>query len=130
MQINSVFQLLQPPAIKFREKYLKMAETQLQAKLSELFENPNVALVVIANTKERSIVFKESAAGLSGPPQTIVDAYVSIVATAAAAFDADSDDGWVVARFRSRAWDVVAYRATEGSAATTSNLVMVSFVRP
>ena len=114
-----------------------MADTQLQVKLGELFENPNVVLVVIANAKDRSIVLKEispshAPGGASLPPQTVVDAYVSAVATAAAAFDMDSDDGWVVARFRSRTWDVVAYRAAaaEGPATAMSDMVMVSLVKP
>ncbi len=113
-----------------------MADTQMQVRTAELFENPNVALVVVANAKDRCIVFKATPpAGVAGaapaPPQATVDAYVSMAATAAAAFDGDGDDGWVVARFRSRAWDVVAYR----SAATdvdgpVGHMVMVSFVRP
>jgi hypothetical protein len=116
-----------------------MADTQLQLRTAELFENPNVALVVVANAKDRSIIFKTFAPSLlqapAGPPgvpsQDIVDAYVSAAAAAAASFDADSDDGWIVARFRSRSWDVIAYRSvSEGPTAAVSNLVMVSFVRP
>ena len=105
-------------------------------KVDELFTNPRIALVIVVNVRDYSVVLRKSRAPNAGPlpPQSVVDVYVSLISLSAQPFEPTSfadgeEEGWVVAQYFTKLWEVAAYRlgSQEGSGGAGDRWLMVCF---
>lgn len=111
-------------------------------RIADVFSNnPRVALVCIVSLRDRAVVLREARPSLGpSPPDAVVSTYLNIITTAALAFEAEApnaaggmaspsragrraeeelakDEVWGLLRFRTRQWEISAFRQDDADVA-------------